>query len=39
MFCPFKGGKISKENKGFPLAFSICSVTFIFLGFGFWVLG
>ena len=31
------GLMVSKE--GFPLAFVICSVTFMFLGFGFWVLG
>src|SRR6218665_1882892 len=31
MFCPFNGGRISNENNGLPLAFSICWVTFILL--------
>jgi hypothetical protein len=29
MLCPFCGGTISKENKVFPFAFFMCSVTFI----------
>ena len=35
MFWPFNGGRISNEKSGFPLAFCMCSVTFICSGSGY----
>jgi len=33
IFCPLSGGKISNEKRVLPLAFSMCSVTFMIVYF------